>query len=127
MPAFRPEITLAITVSDYQKGVDWYKSVLGCEEIYSMPEMGWGEFTTPIAGLNIGIGTAQEGETAGGKGGATITFGVDDIDAVRADLESRGAEFDGPTHGIEGMVRLANFHDLDGNGLMLAQTLAPIQ
>ncbi len=123
MPSFKPEITLAITVSDFAKAADWYTNVLGCQPIYAMAEMGWGEFTSPVPGVNIGLGTQQDGEPIPAGGGATITFGVEDIDAVRAELEGKGVAFDGPTYGVEGMVRLANFKDPDGNMLMLAQTL----
>jgi CreA protein len=124
MPQFKPEMTLAVTVTDFKKGVDWYTSVLGFQPLYLMEEMGWGELTSPVAGVNIGIGTAQDGGAPSGSAGATITFGVEDIDAVRAELESKGVQFDGPTYEVEGMVKLANFKDLDGNPLMLAQTLA---
>ena len=56
--------------------------------------------------------------------GAVLTFGVKDIDAARASLESRKVRFDGPTQTIPGMVRLATFFDEDGNALMLYQDLA---
>lgn len=123
MPAFKPELTLAVTVKDFQVATRWYQDVLGCQPVYTMPEMGWGEFATPVPGVTIGIGTPQGDEPVGGNGGATITFGVEDIDAVRAELEAKGVSFDGPTYEVPGMVRLANFRDLDGNPLMLAQTL----
>jgi CreA protein len=57
------------------------------------------------------------------QGGATVTFGVADIDAARAWLEAHDTRFDGETRDIEGMVRLATLYDPDGNTLMLAQRL----
>ena len=56
-------------------------------------------------------------------GGATLTFTVSDIDAARGYLEEQGVRFDGDTHQVEDMVRLATFYDPDGNALMLAQQL----
>lgn len=123
MPVFKPELTLAIGVADFKRAADWYTSVLGLQQLYVVEDIGWGEFATPLAGANIGIQQAPAGEPAGGNGGACITFSVEDIDAVRAELEGKGVVFDGPTSEIPGMVRLAGFRDPDGNALMLAQTL----
>jgi predicted enzyme related to lactoylglutathione lyase len=123
MPEFKPEIVLAVTVSDFAKATEWYKSVLGCQEVYAMPEMGWGEYTTAINGVTIGIGTNEDGSAPTQGGGAAITLGVNDIDSVRSELEGKGVQFDGPTYEVSGMVKLANFKDPDGNPFMLAQTL----
>jgi predicted enzyme related to lactoylglutathione lyase len=62
-------------------------------------------------------------EEAGGKGGATLTFGVQDIEAAKADLDSRGIRQDGPIRDIPGLVRLLTFYDPDDNALMLYQDL----
>ena len=51
------------------------------------------------------------------------TFGVKDIAAARAHLESLGTKFDSDTYEIEGMVKLATFYDPDGNAWMLAESL----
>ena len=55
--------------------------------------------------------------------GTVPTFGVKDIDAARAHLESLGTRFDGDTYEIDGMVKLATFYDPDGNAWMLSQLL----
>jgi predicted enzyme related to lactoylglutathione lyase len=70
--------------------------------------------------VTIGIGQSEEVHA---KGGATLTFGVDDIDAARARLESLDVTFDGETSNVGEMVRLATFYDPDGNTYMLAQVL----
>lgn len=49
------------------------------------------------------------------------TFGVTDMEAARAHLASHGVRMD-DTFDVEGMVKLAGFHDPDGNPWMLAQT-----
>ncbi len=67
-------------------------------------------------------------EDAGGKGGgATLTFGVKDIDAAREQVEAKGVRFDGPTREIEGLVKLATFYDPDGNTLMFYEGLGAPQ
>jgi catechol 2,3-dioxygenase-like lactoylglutathione lyase family enzyme len=123
MPAFKPELTLAVTVSDYKKAAEWYTSKLGFQNVYSVDEVGWGEFTSPVTGVTIGLGTARPGETISRDGGATITFGVPDIEAARSELEGKGVPFDGPTDVLPGLVKLATFRDPDGNAFMLAESL----
>lgn len=121
--AMKPELTLTIAASDWQRALDWYTTVLGFETVYAVPEIEWAELKSPLDGATLGI-TGLQGEPHPGPGGITITFGVEDIDAARTELERRGVAFDGPTGGVEGMVRLATFHDLDGNVMMLAQNVA---
>jgi catechol 2,3-dioxygenase-like lactoylglutathione lyase family enzyme len=49
---------------------------------------------------------------------AGLALRVHDVDAVRAELEAKGVEFDGET--IEtGVCRMAFFKDPDGNALLL--------
>ena len=123
MPAFKPELTLAITVSDFKRSAGWYTNVLGFQPVYAVEDMGWGEFSTPLAGANVGLSQSMDGEPVSQSGGATITLGVLDIAAARSELESKGVAFDGPTQDLPGLVRLATFRDPHGNALMLAQSL----
>jgi catechol 2,3-dioxygenase-like lactoylglutathione lyase family enzyme len=113
-------MTAALGVSDLERSIAWYHDVLGFELIYKLDDWGWAELRSPLAGVNVGIGQADELEP---RGGATLTFGVADIDAVRAHLEAHDVGFDGETTEVPGMVRLATFYDPDGNTFMLAQRL----
>ena len=70
--------------------------------------------------MSLGIGQSEQVDA---EGGATLTFGVADIDGARARLEGHGVRFDGPTSQIAESVRLATFYDPDGNTFMLAQRL----
>ncbi len=56
-------------------------------------------------------------------GGATLVFGVADVDSARAQLEAKDVRFDGETQTIPDMVKLATFFDPDGNTFMLAEDL----
>lgn len=112
-------LTLSMSVSDLQRSVAWYRDVLGFKVQYVMDEMGWCELTTGTGGVNVGLSQVESPKI----GGPTPTWGVNDIDAARATLESKGVRFDGPTREIEGMVKLAGFFDPDGNSLMLYQSL----
>lgn len=49
---------------------------------------------------------------------------VDDVDAVRAELEAKGVTFNGETFDT-GVCKMALFSDPDGNDLMLHHRYAP--
>lgn len=120
---YRPETTCAINVSNFAAAVSWYEDILGFEKLYDVPEMGWGEWATNVPGMTIGISEVESGSGNVGAGGATLTFSVEDIEAARAWLESKGVKFDGDTQEIPGLVKLATFFDPDGNTFMLAESL----
>jgi len=118
--AYTGEVTISVNVKDMNAAIDWYGRAFGFELIYKLDDWGWAELRSPLAGVNVGIGQADELEP---RGGATLTFGVADIDAARAHLEAHDVGFDGETTEVPGMVRLATFYDPDGNTFMLAQRL----
>jgi len=120
-PDWKAELTCAVSCRDLDKSIRWYEDVLGFKVIYRLDDMGWCEIQTCVPGVSIGL---SQVETPATGGGATLTFGVKDIDAARAALEAKDVRFDGPTREIEGMVKLATFFDPDDNALMLAQGLA---
>lgn len=113
-------LTISMSVTDLDRAIAWYEGVLGLTLLYKVDEMGWCELATETPGVNVGLGRS---EVAGQAGGATLTFGVTDIEAARKLLEAKGVAFEGPTTVIEGMVKLATFRDPDGNTLMLYQGL----
>lgn len=114
-------LTCAINVTDLDAGIAWYRDVLGMNLLYRVDEIAWCEFESPVARVNVGL--AQRESVVQG-GGATLTFGVMDIEAAKAVLDSAGVRQDGPIQDIPGMVRLLTFYDPDGNALMLYQDLA---
>jgi predicted enzyme related to lactoylglutathione lyase len=113
-------LTASMAVTNLDRAIAWYQDVLGFSLIYKVDEMGWGELATEIKGVNVGL---SQVEKAAPEGGATLTFGVKDIDAARKKLEAKKVRFDGATMTIEGMVKLATFYDPDGNKMMLFQDL----
>lgn len=117
---YKDGATAALSVTDLKKAIAWYTDILGFKHMYTVDEMAWAELSTGLAGFNIGLGQREKVQTGGG---AVVTFGVADLDATRKWLESKNVKFEGPTHTIPGMVKLATFYDLDGNSLMLFQSL----
>ena len=117
------QLTISVNVSNLEAAIAWYQRAFGFELIYKLDEYGWCELRTPLPGVSVGLGQADEPKITGGT---SPTWGVADIDAARRHLESVGAAFDGETYEIEGMVRLATFHDPDGNPWMLAQALQEV-
>ena len=113
-------LTCAIGVSDLDRSIAWYRDTLGFELLYRLEDAAWCELKTPVGRVNVGLSQVDE---AGGKGGATLTFGVEDIEAAKADLDGRGVRQDGPIRDIPGLVRLLTFYDPDDNALMLYEDL----
>ncbi len=113
-------LTLSLSVADLDKGIAWYSKTLGFELLYRMDDIGWCELSTGVARVNLGLSVTEKPA----PGGATPTFGVTDIEAARASLESNDVRLDGDIMTIEGMVRLQTFYDPDGNTLMFFQDLS---
>ena len=118
--AYDGGLTCSIGVADLDRSIGWYRDVLGLELLYRLDDQAWCELKTAVERVNIGL---SQVEHAGGKGGATLTFGVTDIEAAKAELDARGVRQDGPIRDIKGLVRLLTFYDPDDNALMLYQDL----
>ena len=116
---YTQNMVISVGVSDLGRSIEWYREMLGFELIYKLDEYGWCEVASPIANVSIGLGQVEEPKVEG----PTPTFGVKDIEAARAHLESNGVRFDGETYQVGDMVKLATFYDPDGNSFMLAQVL----
>lgn len=114
-------LTCSIGVNSLDTSIAWYSDVLGMSLLYRVDEIAWCELSTAVARVNVGLGVREE---AGGKGGSTLTFGVADIEAAKAELDRHGVRQDGPIRDIPGMVRLLTFYDPDDNALMFYQDLA---
>ena len=113
-------LTCALACRDMEKAIAWYTGVLGFELLYKLDEMAWCEMKSPVERVNIGLSQVENPSV---EGGATLTFGVKDIDAARSTLEKQDVRFDGDTMTIPEMVKLATFFDPDGNKMMLFQDL----
>ncbi len=118
---YNGSLTLAIQTKDRAKAQKWYQDVLGFQFLYEVEDIGWCELATECSKVNIGLSQVESPKVGAGP---VPTFGVNDIDAARAELVSKDVRFDGETMEIPGMVKLATFYDPDGNTLMLFQDLS---
>ena len=108
-------------VSDLKRSLRWYGEALGFTEVVTKDDaIGWIELKSPTEGLAIGLLQSAQLDPAGG---ATLVFGVKDVDATRRQLEAAQVRFVGPTEVHPGYVKLAAFHDPDGHLLTLSQSL----
>lgn len=116
--SFEGGLTCAIGVTDIDRSIEWYQRVLGLDLLYRQDEISWCELKTPVERVTIGLSQVEQ---AGGGGGATLTFGVEDIDAAKNALDSHDVRQDGAIRDIPGLVRLLTFYDPDENALMFYQ------
>ncbi len=114
-------LTCSLDVANLDAAIAWYQDVLGFKLLYKVEALAWCELSSPVARVNVGLGQVEKKKSEGGN--ATLVWGVVDIEASRKQLESMKVRFDGPTRTYDGMVKLATFYDLDGNTLMLYESL----
>ena len=107
-------------MTDLDRAIEWYRDVLGFKLLDKRDDIAWCEMETPVERVTVGLGQAE----AVAKGGATLTFGVRNMSAAKADLDARKIRQDGPVREISGMVRLLTFYDPDGNALMFYEDLS---
>ena len=111
-------LTCAFGVTNLDRSIAWYRDVLGFTLLYRSEDIGWCELSSAVEKVNVGLSERREG---GGAGGATLTFGVTDLEAAKAALDERGVRQDGDIMEIPGLVRLLTFFDPDDNALMFYQ------
>lgn len=119
-PDYDGSFTPWVGVRDLQKSIEWYSQMVGLEADFIADRAGWCELSIGVKKVAIGL---YKVVSPSGNGGATLTFGVRDLDAERSRLEELGVRFDGPTMTISDLVRIAVFFDLDENRIMFSQPL----
>jgi catechol 2,3-dioxygenase-like lactoylglutathione lyase family enzyme len=113
-------LTCVLQVGNLDESIAWYRDVLGFSLLYRMDDLGWCELATEVRGVNVGLSQVEKGRR---NLGATLSFGVRELEKARRQLEGKGVRFDGPTNEIPGTVKLATLYDPDNNALMLYEDL----
>jgi catechol 2,3-dioxygenase-like lactoylglutathione lyase family enzyme len=111
-----------LPISSFARAEEFYGGTLGleCSKRYDN-DLG-GEFETGSLTIQL-VDVAKIGRELEPSTGA-IALHVDDVEAARSELESRGVEFVGETMD-SGVCYQAYFSDPDGNALILHHRYAP--
>jgi catechol 2,3-dioxygenase-like lactoylglutathione lyase family enzyme len=125
-PAATPLITgtdfITVSTRDIDRAVGFYGGVLGLQESKQWGQMPAFEFET--GNLTIAVMQSDAFGLEFQANNSPIEFHVDDFEAARAELESRGVEFKGDTLD-SGVCWQAFFEDPDGNALAIHHRYAP--
>jgi predicted enzyme related to lactoylglutathione lyase len=111
-----------LSTKDFEAAVHFYETVLGLPCTSRYGKHPGGEFETGNLTLQV-----MESEAFGlefQRAPNPIALHVDDVEAARAELESRGVSFSADTID-SGVCHMAFFEDPDGNALMLHHRYAP--
>ena len=113
---------VAVPTKDYEAAAEFYGTVLGLPFSKRWGQMPAGEFET--GSLTIALMQTDAFDIEFHPNTVPIALRVDDVEAARAELESRGVSFREDTLD-SGVCHMAFFADGDGNALMLHNRYAP--
>ena len=113
---------VTLPTEDFDRATDFYANVLGLTESVRYGKMPGAEFETGT--LTIAILESQAFGIEFRPHGHPIALHVPDVEAARAELESRGVKFAAETMD-SAVCHMAHFRDPDGNALMLHCRYAP--
>jgi predicted enzyme related to lactoylglutathione lyase len=113
---------VAVPTKDYEAAAEFYGTVLGLPFSKQWGQMPAGEFET--GSLTIAVMQSDAFEIEFQPNTVPIALHVEDVEAARAELESRGVSFRADTLD-SGVCHMAFFADVDGNALMLHNRYAP--
>ncbi|HEY2333854.1 MAG TPA: VOC family protein [Solirubrobacterales bacterium] len=111
-----------VFVTDYPAAVEFYGQTLGLEHSVDYGKIPGGEFET--GNLTLQVLDAASIDREFQPNTHPTAFHVEDVEAARADLESKGVAFLADTMD-SGVCHMAPFADPDGNVLMLHRRYAP--
>src|SRR5215211_6662067 len=113
---------VTVATKDYDAAAEFYGDVLGLAFSKRWGQMPAGEFET--GNLTIAVMQSDAFGMEFQPNNHPIALRVDDVEAARADLESRGVEFEGDILD-SGVCHQAFFKDPDGNVIGLHHRYAP--
>ena len=109
---------LLIPIDDFERGVAFYRDVLGLPFLFAAPPQMAFFQCGPVRLL---VGVTPAGQKV--QRGSQIYFGVKDIQSAYSSLSTQGVQFKAPPHVVNrsaiSEVWLAEFVDPDGNQLAL--------
>jgi uncharacterized protein YcnI/predicted enzyme related to lactoylglutathione lyase len=115
---------ITVATEDYERAAKFYGETLGLEFSKRWGSMPAGEFET--GNLTIALMQTDAFNIEFRPNNLPIEFHVDDFEAAKSELESRGIEFKGDTLD-SGVCHQAFFNDPDGNALAIHHRYAPAE
>ncbi|HXF00778.1 MAG TPA: VOC family protein [Solirubrobacterales bacterium] len=115
---------ITVSTKDLDAAVEFYGGVLGLPESKRWGQMPAVEFET--GNLTIAVMQSEAFGIEPRANNHPIELRVDDVDAARTELESRGVVFEGDTLD-SGVCHQAFFEDPDGDALAIHHRYAPQQ
>ena len=116
--------TVIVPVSDQDRAIEFYTGPLGFEKVSDVPfgnGYRWVEVAPAGAVTTIAIAPPPEGQPTGGAQ-TGIALNTDDIDAIHAELKSRGVDVDDEVSRMGDPVPpMFWFRDPDANVLMVVE------
>ena len=113
---------ITVPTRDYEKADEFYGDVLGLERSKRWGNMPAGEFET--GSLTIAVMQSDAFGLEFQPHTHPVALHVEDVQAARAELESKGVAF--PAETLDsGVCYMAHFSDPDGNALMFHHRYAP--
>jgi predicted enzyme related to lactoylglutathione lyase len=113
---------VGVPTRDLARAVAFYGETLGLECSVHRPERNFAEFETGTVTLSVVVAEKMGFDFAPTRN--PLALHVEDVEAARAELESRGVTFLADTMD-SGVCHMAHFADPDGNALMLHRRYAP--
>ena len=115
-PLIRGTDFITIGTTDIDTAAEFYEGVLGLTRSKQWGKMPAIEFET--GSLTLAVMQSDAFGLEFKANNHPIEFHVDDFEGARAELQSRGVEFEGDTLD-SGVCHQAFFHDPDGNALAI--------
>ncbi len=113
---------ITVATKDFEPSVEFYGTVLGLPESKRWGQKPAAEFET--GSLTIAVMQSDAFGLEFRPNNHPIALRVENVEAARAELESRGVAFSAETID-SGVCHMAYFSDPDGNALMLHHRYAP--
>ena len=113
---------VGVPVTDYDAAAEFYGGTLGLPFVKRWGEMPAGEFQA--GNLTLAVVNPEAFGQESRPSTSWIALQVDDVEAVRGELEAKGIEFSGDTID-SGVCHMAMFTDPWGNPLILHHRYAP--
>ncbi len=111
-----------VPTEDFDAAVEFYGTVLGLQNSARYGQMPGAEFET--GNLTLAVMQSEAFGIDFKPNANPIALHVDDVEAARSELESKGVSFAADTMD-SGVCHMAFFKDPDGNALLLHHRYAP--